>query len=104
MSEVIRKSINLPMEEKYYNKKECVASARSILDSGQITGMTVRQLAAEIYTHAFIYYNFDRLPGFIRKTSLAQRIYTSAANGIDLEDNGDSQKRRICYAILWVIA
>lgn len=103
MTNNTKKYLNLEMKEIYYNKKGCVATAEEIVEKKQITGMTVRQLAAEIYTHAFIYYNFHFLPKMLRETKLAKKIFNSAANGIDLEDNGDTLKRRFCYSVIWSI-
>lgn len=97
----MKKYLNLEMNDIYYNKNNCVEAAENIIKNRQITGMSVRQLAAEIYTHAFIYYNFHILPAIIRNTSIAKRVYNSTANGIDLEDNGDTLKRRICYSLIW---
>ena len=72
-----------------------------IIDKKLITGMTTRQISEEIYTHAFVYYNFKYLPEFIRNMKISKRIYNSAANGIDLEDDGDKLHRRICYSLIW---
>lgn len=98
-----KKYINLEMSESFYNKESCLHKAEEILESSLITGMSVKQLAAEIYTHAFVYYNFEILPEVIRNISFAQKVFNSTANGIDLEDNGDSLPRRACYAVIWFI-
>lgn len=103
MTEVIRKTLNLEMKDSFYNKAECLIEAKEIFDSEKITGMTVHQIAEEIYTHAFVFFNFHFLPRKIRETALARRIFNSAANGVDLEDNGDSLKRRICYSLIWML-
>lgn len=101
MTNTIRKTLNLEMKECYYDKKECIVEAQKIFDSKKITGMTVMQIAEEIYTHAFVFVNFHFLPAKVRETALARRIFNSAANGVDLEDNGDTVKRRICYFLIW---
>ncbi|MCQ2531374.1 MAG: hypothetical protein MJ093_01550 [Saccharofermentans sp.] len=101
MTNTIRKTLNLEMKDSYYNKADCIIEAQEIIDSEKITGMTVHQVAEEIYTHAFVFFNFHFLPKFIRETKLARRIFNSAANGVDLEDNGDTLKRRICYSLIW---
>lgn len=98
-----KKYLSLEMNDIYYNKKNCVEKAKDIVANKQITGMSIRQLAAEIYSHAFVYFNFHYLPKFIRETKLAKRVFNSAANGIDLEDNGDFLRRRIAYSIIWSI-
>lgn len=96
-----KKYMNLEMKANYYKKSDCIDKAKSIIESKQITGMSVRQLAAEIYTHAFIYYSFPNLPEVIRNTKFMQKAFRSAANGIDLEDNGDTIARRFCYSIIF---
>lgn len=96
-----KKYLSLKMRANYYRKSDCVQAAEDIVAKKQITGMSVRQLAAEIYTHAMIYYNFPILPDRIRNTKFMQRAFRSASNGIDLEDNGDSWKRRFCYSLIW---
>lgn len=96
-----KKYLNLEMNDIYYNKEECLNAADDIIANEQITGMTKTQIAEEIYTHAFVFYNFHYLPEFIKNTAIAKRIFNSAANGIDLEDNGDTLKRRICYSLIW---
>jgi len=97
------KYLNIPMDRYYYDKKNCVESAEAIIKEEKITGMTKRQIAAELYAHAFIYFNFQRIPKIIRETSFAKRMYESTANGIDLEDNGDTIKRRIFYAFVYSV-
>lgn len=101
MTNEIRKTLNLEMKKSYYDKKECLVEAQEIFDSKKITGMTVQQIAEEIYTHAFVFFNFHFLPSKIRETNLARRIFNSAANGVDLEDDGDTFKRRVCYSLIW---
>lgn len=96
-----KKYMNLKMKADYYKKNECLREAKAIIENNQITGMSVRQLAAEIYTHAKVYYSFPCLPEIIRKTKFMQKAFRSAANGIDLEDNGDKFSRRICYSLIF---
>lgn len=96
-----KKYLNLKMRANYYRKNECLLAAENIVEKKQITGMSVRQIAAEIYTHAVICYNFPILPDKIRNTGFMQRAFRSALNGIDLEDNGDTWKRRFCYSLIW---
>lgn len=62
------------MKKSYYDKKECLIEAQEIFDSKKITGMTVQQIAEEIYTHAFVFLNFHILPSKIRETNLARRM------------------------------
>lgn len=101
MNNTSKKFLNLKMKANYYKKSECVKAAEEISEKKQITGMSIRQLAAEIYTHALVYYTFPILPEVIRNTKFAQRAFRSASNGIDLEDGGDTLKRRVCYSLIY---
>ena len=98
-----KKYLNIGMYADYNNKKKCFEKAKEIIENKQITGMTVKQLAAEIYTHGFIYYRYDRLPKFIKNFSLAKRFYNSCDNGVDLEDGGDRWYRNVVYRIIYMI-
>ncbi len=97
-----KKYLNIGMYADYNNKKKCFEKAKEIIENKQITGMTVKQLAAEIYTHGFIYYRFDKLPKFIKYTSLAKRFYNSCDNGVDLEDDGDRWYRKFAYRMIYI--
>lgn len=96
-----KKVLNLAMQKKYNNKMECLRTAREIMKEKKITGMSVTEIASEIFFHAFFFYNFNKLPGLIRNTSLFKRFYHSAEDGIDLEDNGDTFLRKLCYSFAW---
>ena len=98
-----KKYLNIGMNTDYNNKKKCYETAKEIIETEKITGMTVKQLAAEIYTHGFIYYRFDKLPKIIKNSSLAKRFYNSCDNGVDLEDGGDKWFRKIAYRIIYAI-
>ncbi len=95
--------MNIGMRAEYSDKKECLAIARDIIAKKQITGMTERQLAAEIYTHGYIHSHFDRLPGFLKKSRFAQKAYRSCDNGVDLGDGGDTRFRKIMYFLIYLI-
>lgn len=103
ISEVAKKYLNLEMSDYYFDRDNCMKAAQEIVDNEEITGMTVKQIAKEIYTHAYVYYKFDKLPQFVKDLSIAKKAYNSAANGVDLEDNGDSLKRRVAYTCIWLL-
>lgn len=103
MTTSTKKYLNLRIKANYHKKNECIREAENIVANRSITGMSVRQIAAEIYTHALIYYAFPNLPEAIRNTKFMQRAFNSAANGIDLEDNGDTRGRRFCYSLIWSV-
>ncbi len=95
-----KRNINIGMKPEYGDKKKCLEIAEEILGSGQLTGVTPRQMAAEIYSHHYVFVMIPKLPGFIRKTRIAKRMFESCNNGVDLADYGDPKWRKIIY--YWV--
>ena len=95
-----RKNINIGMKEEYGDKKKCMEIATDILNRGLITGVTPLQMAAEIYSHHYVYVMIPKLPGFLRNNRIIKRMYKSCENGVDLGDNGDPRWRKIIY--YWV--
>ena len=91
-------SVELPMSEAYLNKVTCTVAAASLLTSGQVTGMTAAEIAAEIYAHAYVAYNWTAL----QNIPIAKIIYNKAANGISLEDGGDKRiGAKAFYSFIW---
>lgn len=98
-----KKYMNIPMDKALYNRKTCMAMAEEIAKSDKITGMTLSQLACEIFAHAYVYYNFRFIPKFLKGLKLFKSVYGSVENGVDLEDNGDKLCRRIAYRFIWFL-
>ncbi|MCI5874286.1 MAG: hypothetical protein PUJ55_06730 [Clostridiales bacterium] len=96
-------SITLGMLKTFTDKSVCMYWAMKVIDHGSLKGMTYQQAAEEIYAHAYVYYNFHRLPSFIKNNSAAQSVYNSAADGICLQDNGDTPIRKAFYASVWAL-
>ena len=84
---------SLPVKREYLNKDNCRIEARRILKDELIDGMTEKQLAAEIYFHAVIYY-------FCERTGRFDWIKMKA-DPIDLCDGGDKLLRRAVFAAGW---
>ena len=103
MNEVTRKHMNIPMTTALNNRAYCKEMARTIEREGLITGMTTSQLSCEIFAHAYVFCNFKYVPQIVRNTSFAKSAYHSTADGVDLEDNGDSLVRRIAYRVIWMM-
>ena len=91
------------MTETLNNRKLCKEMAKDIKSDKRITGMSESQLSCEIFAHAYVYCNFKYVPSFLKKTSAAKSVYRSVADGVDLEDNGDSLVRRIAYRVIWLM-
>ncbi|MBP5151704.1 MAG: hypothetical protein ILP13_02175 [Lachnospiraceae bacterium] len=96
-----KKYMNIPMDKALYNRAFCKEMAMEIAESEQITGMSLSQLACEIFAHAYVYYNFRFIPRFLKGLKLFKSVYGSVENGVDLEDNGDKWYRRIAYRFIW---
>ncbi|MEH2958663.1 hypothetical protein [Candidatus Merdisoma sp. JLR.KK006] len=67
--------------------------------SKAVTGMTALEIAQEIHAHAVVCYKFEavkNIPG-------VKGIYESAANGIHIEDGGDTAVRKRAYSTIWYL-
>lgn len=93
----------LPMDIRLYSRRNCIRLSEKMLESGRIKGMSRGQLACEIYGHAYVYYNFRLVPGFLKELKLFKMLYKCCTDGIDLADNGDTLIRRIVYRVLWIM-
>ncbi len=98
-----RKNINIGMKDEYGDKKKCFEIATEILKKGLITGVTPLQMAAEIYSHHYVYVMIPKLPKFMRKFWVIKRMYQSCDNGVDLGDNGDPRWRKIIYYLVYKV-
>ena len=96
-----KKYMNIPMTETLNDRKLCKEMAEKIEAEKKITGMSVGQLECEIFAYAYVFCFFKYLPGFIRNTTFAKRVYRSVSDGVDLEDNGDTLVRRVFYRVIW---
>ena len=98
-----KKTLRIPMNERLYGRRGCKLIAEKLLESGRIDSMTESQLACEIFAHAYVFYNFRFVPGRLKQTDLFKKVLRSASDGVDLEDGGDSLKRRIAYRMIWLM-
>ena len=103
LGRVGERTIKLDMDEIYADKDNCEQVANNLLANGLITGMTKKELTAEIYTHAFFYYVFDGMPEFVHELPVLSKVYNSVSNGIDLENGGDTQVRKVAYAVIYTV-
>ena len=90
----------LSVEPPLLYKKNCLSKAEKILKSGEITGMTPEELAAEIYFHACIFK--------IAKPLAAKKIplftwLAKHADPIDLESGGDKPFRKLIFRLYWLL-
>lgn len=88
--------INIGMTRGYLDKTICMAQGRGIIKTYNWTNVTGLQLAKEIYGHAVVYYKLsilDKVP------ILNDKIYSHAANGVDVEDAVD--KYQSVWDMIW---
>ena len=85
----------LPIDRKYLNKEACREEARKLLQEGWVCGMSEKQIAQEIYSHAAVFYYCERTGRFTRLMKYADPI--------DLRDGGDNLLRRLGYAACWLL-
>lgn len=95
------KTMNIGIDDVAMDHEACVEEAKKIIASKAIEGMSEAAMAKEIYAHIFIHEMINTLPSWIRNTSIVNRVYNSTANGIDLEDFGDTFVRQIAYNAIW---
>ena len=91
--------LKIDVKREYLNKEECLAMARRLLREGAVKGMSVKQLASEIYFHAAAFYFCEKAKYLPRLRELREH-----ANIIDLDDGGDTRIRRAAYAAVWKLA
>lgn len=89
-------SISLDVKREYLNRKVCMDEARRLLREGAVTGMSVRQLAGEIYFHAVAFYMSEKIGNLPRIRSHAETV--------DIDDGGDTRFRRAVYGATWRLA
>ena len=87
--------LSIPVERRYLNKKACLEEARTLLREDRIHGMSEKQIAREIYSHAAVFYYCERTGRFMRLMKYADPI--------DLRDGGDKRLRRMGYAACWLL-
>lgn len=93
--EKMKRELSIPVSREYLNKDACRREARRLLREGSIIDMSERQLAAELFFHAAVYY-------FCEKMNVLPR-YREHANPIDLRDGGDTRLRRAVYSACWTL-
>ncbi len=103
VSHGVIKTMNIDIDAVGLNKEECEAYAKKILAENLIEGMSEAEIAKEIYAHVMIHAMVNAMPESIQNTGIARRLNNSTANGIDLEDFGDTFVRQIAYNFIWIV-
>lgn len=97
------KTMNIGITEVALDRKACKEEAKNIIDNKEIEGMSEKAMAKEIYAHIFIHDMIEKLPDCVQNNKIVSRVYNSTANGIDLEDFGDTFVRQIAYNVIWLL-
>ena len=96
-------SVSLPMQPIYMTKTACEIKAFSLIANEEVTGMTMLEIAKEIYAHAQCYYNAATLKALGVENDMVDELY-ERANPIDIEDGGDTFVRKTFYNLLWMLS
>jgi len=89
------KVLSIRVKREFLNKDECLREAKAILSEGKISGMSEKQLAREIYSHALAFFVCDKIPPL--------RWIKRYADPIDMQDGGDKPFRRAMFTASWIM-
>ena len=89
------------VSERFLNKEACLVHGRILILNGYITGMTEQQIAEEVFAHAVCYYWYDPNGNFFKSNPISKELYEKAADGIHIQDGGDTLVRRTFYTLVW---
>lgn len=91
---------SLPMKRTYLRKSTCTATASGLYYSKQVTGMSIQEIAEEIYAHAVLFYNAANTN--VTAVNVAVVVYIMQHAGvIDIENGGDTVARKTAYSMIW---
>lgn len=103
-------SVSIPVNKKYLSKNTCLDKAESLIDNGDVTGMTKQQIAEELYAHAVLNVGgisasvlADHLDDYL-SNALARKVANyllDHCKTIEIEDGGDTFARRIAFTVIW---
>lgn len=88
------------MKRTYLRKSTCTATASGLYYSKQVTGMSIQEIAEEIYAHAVLFYNAANTN--VTAVNAAAVVYIMQHAGvIDIENGGDTAARKTAYSMIW---
>ncbi|MEG1285360.1 MAG: hypothetical protein RSD22_06470 [Romboutsia sp.] len=108
---------SLPINERYLSKNVCLEEAKWLGHYGAVTGMSVQQIAEEIYAHAVIYYKslpvgtiaaavsrtgVSGLAGIATLVTLISAILINKGKEVDITNGGDTKARQLLYKGVWI--
>lgn len=91
---------SLPMKKTYLRKSTCTATASGLYYSIQVTGMSIQQIAEEIYAHAVVFYRTVEALNVLN-AGIVYPIYNSC-KVIDIENGGDKRPGFMsAFSLVW---
>ena len=116
MKLVVGGSDNIKMEKRFLDKNVCLEEAKWLGHYRVVTGMSLQEIAEEIYAHAIFYYrglsakkiatciSTVGVPGLALSSLLINEIadmLVSKGEVINIEDVGDTSLRKLIYRGVW---
>ena len=97
---IIGGSCTVAITGELLSKDYCKTKAQNLIDDGSVTGMTQLQIAQELYAHAVAHY----VGTAIQNCGVDMSFLLKHTNdGCQIDDNGDTCKRRIAYSVVWTL-
>lgn len=95
-------SIAIPMRREYLSKHQCTLKGKEAFTMGSVRGMTILEIAQEIYAHAVAYY---KAPLLLASGLINYWMYNKLrekAGVINLDDGGESRFGfKAAYVAIW---
>lgn len=88
-------TVSIPVRREFLNKEACREEARKLLREGTVRGMSEKQIARELFSHAVVFYYCDRTGRF--------RMLKEHASPVDMRDGGDTPLMRAAFAACWLL-
>ena len=93
------KKFSIPVKKDYLEKPKCIMEARYLVEDRHLQ-MSIQECAEEIYGHTVAYFCANKIRN-IHLSCIQDLI--ARANPIDLEDGGDTKKRKVMFKTIWCI-
>lgn len=95
MKERTDNKVSIPVRKEFLDKKTCLNEARKLLQEGSVHGMSEKQIARELYSHAVVFYFCERTGRF--------SFLREHASPVDIRDGGDNPFMRAAFAACWTL-
>ncbi|ARC83152.1 bacteriocin-type signal sequence domain protein [Clostridium argentinense CDC 2741] len=118
MKSITGGAANIPVSRRFLDKNICLEEARALVHYRGVSGMSLQEIAEEIYAHAVFYYqgltaneiakalSKSGLAGFTLSAALTSSIadiLISKGEVINIEDGGDTSFRKLVYKGVWIM-